>query len=126
MNFQEDLKNSIFNTELDRTELLTDIFKSFVAKLFEHVLSRKKNNQSRLSVGELVEVKRNLINEFRTAPLAEYQKSEEWYDNLFETTVKEIFESAQHPGIETVQRATQNFEINPKAYKMEGGLYLPN
>jgi hypothetical protein len=125
MNFQEDLKNSIFNTELDRTELLTDIFKSFVAKLFEHVLSRKKNNQSRLSVGELVEVKRNLINEFRTAPLAEHQKSVEWYDNLFETTVKEIFESAQHQGIETVQRASQNFEINAEAYKMEGGLYLP-
>lgn len=127
MNFQEDLKNSIFNADekLDKTELLTDIFKTFVAKLFEHVLSRKKNNQSRLTVGELTEVKRNLISEFRSTPLSEHQKTVEWYDELFEKTIKEIFESAQHQGIETVQRASQNFEINAEAYKMEGGLYLP-
>ena len=127
MNFQTDLKNSIFNADskLDKEELLTDIFKSFVAKMFEHVMTRKNSSLPRLSVDELVTIKRNLIHEFRSAELSEHQKSEQWYDDLFEVTVKEIVESASHQGIETVQLASQNLEINPEAYKREGGLFIP-
>lgn len=127
MNFQEDLKKSIINADpkIDKEELLVDIFKSFVAKMFEHVMVRKSKNLPRLSIDELVTVKRNLIHEFRSADLSEHQKSEQWYDDLFETTVKEIVESATHQGIETVELANQNLEINPEAYKREGGLFVP-
>ena len=127
MGFQEDLKNSIFNPDpnLDRKQLLEDVFKSFVARLFEHVMTRRTTNQSRLTFDELVHVKKNLINEFRTAQLAEYQQSEQWYDDLFETTVKEIFESTAHQGVSNVGVANQNLEINKEAYKFEKGLFLP-
>ncbi len=128
MDFQQDLKKAIVNADpkLDKEDLLVDIFKSFVAKMFEHVMSRKSKNLPRLSVDELITIKRNLINEFRSAELGEYQKSEQWYDDLFELTVKEIVESASHQGIETVSLENQNLEINQKAYKMEKGIYRPN
>jgi len=119
MGFQEDLRNSIINADpkLDREQLLSDIFKSFVAKLFEHVLQK----DNRLPFDAMVEVKRNLINEFKTASLDEYQQSMQWYDDLFEKTVKEILESAAlaHQGVDLVTRAPQNFEVNPS------GLYIP-
>jgi len=127
MNFQEDLKNSIFNADptLDRTQLLEDIFKSFTAKMFEYIVSKAGND--RLPFDSIVTVKKNLINEFRTTSLAEYQKSEEWYDELFEKTVKEILEYAAlaHQGVDRVNLANQNLEINPDAYKFEKGIYLP-
>ena len=126
-NFQKELKKSIFGCDpnkFNRNELLEDVFKAYVAKLFEWNLSRKKQN--RLEVDALVEIKRNLISEFRKAELGEYQKSTEWYENLFESTVQEIFNDAAkvHQGIDNVS-IEQTLRIDPRAYINEGGLFVP-
>ena len=123
-NFQRDLKNSIFSADdkIDRNELLVDIFKSYVAKLFEITL--KKN---RIPFDALVEVKKNLISEFMSAELSEYQKSVEWYEKLFDETVKEICDMAaeRHQGMDQVVHSQQELSIDPNMYINEGGLYLP-
>jgi len=123
-NFQKELKDAIFNADikLDRKELLTDIFKSYVAKLFERVLVR-----GRVPFDAMVQIKNNLINEFRSADLSEYQKSVEQYDELFDATVKEILNQAalRHKGVDTIHRGAQNLEINPEIYINEGGMIKP-
>jgi hypothetical protein len=124
-NFQLELKNSIFNADpkIDRKELLVDIFKSYVAKLFEKVLTKEK-----LPFEALVQIKNNLINEFRQAELSEYQKTTEQYDQLFDNTVKEILNlaAARHKGIDTAVRGPQELIINPEIYIHEkGGLIKP-
>jgi hypothetical protein len=124
-NFQTELKNSIFNADpkIDRKELLVDIFKSYVAKLFERVLTKEK-----LPFDALVQVKNNLINEFRQSELSEYQKTVEQYDALFDETVKEILSLAasRHKGMDAVARGMQNLEINPEIYINEAsGLKIP-
>ena len=120
-NFQKDLENAIFNADIkiDRKELLTDIFKSYVAKLFERVL-----NSGRVPFDSLVIIKNNLINEFRSANLSEYQKSDEQYNELFDIAVKEILNLAamRHKGIDNVQNGMQTLQINPEIYLNEGGL----
>jgi len=122
--FQAELKKAIFNADvkINRKELLEDIFKSYVAKLFEITLKKKG-----MPYDALVEVKNNLIREFRATDLSEYQQSVEQYEQLFDKTVKEIldFAAERHQGMDVVQRAPQNFEINGDAYVNEGGLYLP-
>jgi hypothetical protein len=122
--FQKDLKNSIFNADpkLDRNELLTDIFKSYVAKMFEITLKK-----GRIPFDALVQIKANLISEFRKSDLSEYQKSVEWYENLFDATIKEILSLAasRHKGSDKVANANQNLEINPEVYINEGGLMKP-
>ena len=123
-NFQTDLKNSIFNADpkIDRKELLVDIFKSYVAKLFEKVLIGKK-----LPFDAMVAVKNNLINEFRQTELSEYQKTVEQYDELFDETVKEILNIAamRHKGIDTVGKQNQELVINPEIYIQEHGMTVP-
>jgi hypothetical protein len=124
-NFQTELKNSIFNADpkLNRKDLLDDIFKSYVAKLFEKVLAKEK-----LPFDALVQVKNNLINEFRSAELSEYQKSVEQYDELFDNTVKEILSLAasRHQGNDKVTRGSQELVINPEVYIREhNGLTVP-
>lgn len=124
--FQKELKKAIFNADpkLDRHELLTDIFKIWVARLFEYISSRKKKNHIEFSV--MVEVKRNLINEFRKTELGEYQKSVEQYSDLFEETVKEILNDAAlaHAGKDKVE-VKQTLEINREAYIYDHGLLMP-
>ena len=123
-NFQLELKNSIFNADpkINRKELLIDIFKSYVAKLFEKVLVGKK-----LPFDALVVVKNNLINEFRQTELSEYQKTVEQYNQLFDETVKEILNIAalRHKGIDTVARQQQELVINPEIYIQEHGMTIP-
>lgn len=123
-NFQKELETAIFNADvkLDRKELLTDIFKAYVAKLLERVL---KNG--RVPFDAMVQIKNNLINEFRTANLSEYQKSVGQYDELFDTAVKEILNMAalRHKGTDIVQNGMQNLEINPEIYINEKGLTIP-
>lgn len=123
-NFQTELKNSIFNADpkLNRKDLLEDIFKSYVAKLFEKVLAKEK-----LPFDALVQVKNNLINEFRQAELSEYQKSIDQYDQLFDDTVKEILNLAasRHQGRDGVTRDHQELVINPEIYIKEKGLTVP-
>ena len=126
-NFQKDLKKRIFGCDpdkFDRVELLEDIFKSYVAKLFEFNLSRKR--QDRLEADALSEIKRNIISEFRKTELGEYQKSTKWYEDLFDATVREILEDAAraHQG-EDIINVNQTMEINPEAYVKEGGLFVP-
>ena len=125
--FQKELKDSIFNSDadkVDRDELLEDIFKSYVAKLFEFTLKRTGDN--RLEVDAMIETKRNLISEFRNTELAEYQKSVKWYEDMFDATVKEILNDAAkaHQGSDIVN-VNQTLEINPEAYVKEGGLFVP-
>ncbi len=126
--FPKDLENTILNADpkLNKHELLEDIFKIYVAKLFELIL-KKSNTGNRIPFDSIVEMKRNLINGFRQASLAEYQVSYDQYDELFESTVKEIFEEAakNHKGVDLMSRAPQNLEINPETYINEGGLYIP-
>ena len=127
-NFQKQLEKSILgvdSSKMDRKDILRSIFKTGVAKLFEWNLGKKGKNRLELNV--LVQIKRNLINEFRIAKLGEYQQSEKWYEELFEATVKEIFEEAarNHKGIDRVS-VNQTLEVNPKAYIKEGGLFVPD
>lgn len=126
-NFQKELKSRIFSCDadkFDRNELLEDIFKAYVAKLFEFNLGRK--SKDRLEVDVMVEVKRNLISEFRNTELGEYQKSTEWYENLFDETIQEIFNDAakSHKGVDIVN-SNQTLEISREAYIKEGGLFVP-
>jgi hypothetical protein len=123
-NFQAALVKSIINADakLDRRELLIDIFKAYVAKLFELKLSKGE----RLPYDALVQIKRNLINEFRQAELAEYQQSIEWYENLFDKTVEEILNdaAARHQGIDTMQEATQVLSVHAKGYAASKGMTI--
>ncbi len=126
-NFQKELKDKIFGSDpakIDRHELLEDIFKIYVAKLFEFNLGRK--GPDRLEVGVMVEVKRNLISEFRSTELSEYQKSVKWYEDLFDKSVQEILNDAAkaHKGVDSVS-VQQTLQVNPKAYVNEGGLFVP-
>ncbi len=126
-NFQKELKDRIFgcdSNKFNRRELVEDIFKSYVAKLFELTLSKK--GADRLEFDAMVEVKRNLISEFRKTELSEYQLSVKAYEDLFDTTVQEILNDAAkaHKGSDLVS-VDQTLEINPEAYVKEGGLFVP-
>jgi hypothetical protein len=126
--FQLELKNALLNADvkIDRKEMLVDIFKSYVAKLFEVVLSKQGGN--RIPFDALVEVKSRLISSFRGAELGEYQKSEAQYDELFETTVKEILNecAANHRGEDLIQLAPEQFEINKNEFhRQASGLFVP-
>jgi len=98
--FQKDLEKTISGTEMDKKDLLRQIFKMYVAKLFEFKL---KN--ARLEFNALVEIKKNLISSFRGAALAENQMSVEQYEELFDKTVEEIFNDAAlaHQGEDIMQ-----------------------
>lgn len=121
-NFQEELVKSVINADprLDRSELLTDIFKAYVAKLFELKISRG----NRIPFEVLVAIKRNLIHEFREANLAEYQKSVEWYEDLFDKTVQEILNEAalRHKGQDSVSMADQTLSIHKEQYAESHGM----
>ena len=58
-NFRKELKDTIFNADpkLDRHELLTDIFKFQVSKLFEYILKTK--GQHRIELEAMIQIKRN-------------------------------------------------------------------
>lgn len=124
---QKELKEKIFGCDsdkFDRHELLEDIFKMYVAKLFELNLGRKGAN--RIELGVMVEVKRRLIDTFVGAELGEYQKSIKWYEDTFDETVQEILNDAAkaHQGSNVVS-VDQTLEINKDAYVKEGGLFVP-
>lgn len=125
--FQKQLEKAILNVDsskMKRKEILEDFFKVGVAKLFEYNLGKKGKN--RLELGVLIQIKRNLINVFIGAKLGEYQQTQEWYDELFDATVKEILEEAarNHQGVNQMN-VNQTLEINKKAYINEGGLFVP-
>lgn len=132
-NFQKELEKSLFgaDTKLDRKELLEDIFKIYVAKLFE-ITIQKSTIKDRLPFEALVEVKRNLIDEFKKANLDTYQRSVIQYEELFEKTVQEIVNDAglAHGGVDKTT-VDQTLHINPKAYIKshtisDGGIIIPS
>ena len=124
-NFQSELEKSILNADikLNRSELLIDIFKAYIAKLMEKMLIH-----GRIPFEAVVQIKRNLINEFRSALLAEYQMSVEQYEKLFDETVKEILNYASnlHKGHDTAVQSDQELIINPEAYIQENGIFKPS
>ena len=127
--FRSELKSTISNADpkIDRHELLTDIFKSYVAKLFEMTMLRNQDKaKDRLEYSAMVEVKRNLISEFRLADLSEYQRSEEQYSELFEETVQEILNDAAlaHQGSDLLD--VSGDLVAGGSFQKSGGLYLPN
>jgi hypothetical protein len=132
-NFQTDLENSINNADpkLNKKELLEDIFKIYVAKMFE-IAIKKSKTPDRLPYDALVEIKRNLISEFRKASLEMIQMSVEKYEELFEKTVQEIVNDAglAHKG-EDSMIIQSKLDINRPAYQQThkttpSGLILPN
>ena len=127
-NFGKEVRKSLnMVAPNERRELLAMIFKSYVAKLLELLMSNSKNKNA-LEAAMLDEVKNNLISEFRNAPLEMDQISEKMYEDLFDTAIKEILNEAalNHEGVDKaeVDRYRQ-FSINPSAYIHEGGLIIP-
>ena len=120
-NFQKELKGSIFNADpnLDRKELLIDIFKSYVAKMFEFTMTRKENAANRIEFKAMVEIKRNLISEFRKTSLSEFQLSVKQYEDLFDATMQEItnFAGINHGGIDNTT-VEKTLNINKDAYNL--------
>jgi len=111
----------------ERKELLTMIFKSYVAKLLE-VLLQNSGTQGRLETGMIEEVKKRLVTEFKKAPLGVDQMSYEMYEDIFDTAIAEILNEAalNHQGEDHADfDLTRQLEINPEAYIREGGLYIP-
>jgi len=124
--FQDDLKATIFRADpskIDRKELLVDIFKTAVAKLFELQLE-KSRTKDRLEFEQLVLIKKSLISQFRGADLSEYQMSEKQYEELFNATVQEIMNDAAHAhsGEDFVEHAPQELLINANAYRNAHGM----
>lgn len=126
-----------FNTELlgsirkadkeDQLDVLKMIFKSYVAKLIE-IMMEQSGNANAIEAGILVEVKSNLIHEFRNAELEELQRSEEMYESMFDEALGEILNLAalSHQGEDSIKFANRVMDINPDAYVNEGGLYVPD
>ena len=99
---QKELKKSIIeaNPKLDKIDILTRTFKAFVAKMFEHTLTRKaKEGDDRLEFDAMAVVKKNLISEFRKAELGEYQRSVKWYEDLFDTSGNSLSEILAKTGL---------------------------
>ena len=123
--FQAELSKAINTADpnLNRKELIVDIFKFYTAKLLEFYMTKIGGA---LQSGSDEQLKRNLINEFRQAPLSENQQSIEWYEKLFDTTMQEILNDAAHAhqGIDQIT-SSQELSINPSAYIQEGGLFIP-
>jgi hypothetical protein len=132
-NFQQELESSITNADpkLNKKELLEDIFKIYVAKLFEIAIQKSKT-KDRLPLEALIEIKRNLISEFRQASLEMIQLSVEQYEVLFERTVQEIVNDAglAHRGEDSMVIKSE-LDINRPKYAQTNkitpaGIILPN
>jgi hypothetical protein len=125
-NFQKELKKSVLKADpkFDKVDILRQIFKAYVAKMFEHVLSKKRKD--RLEADAMMVTRKNLISEFRKAELGEIQRSVKWYEELFDTAMREILNEAahNHQGIDSAS-INQTLEINKDAYINEGGLFVP-
>jgi hypothetical protein len=122
MNFKENVEHTIINAPpaTDKKELLIDIFKSTIAQFFEWYLINK-NNGNKLPFDSVVESKNQLIREFRGMSIPDIQQSVEWYENLFDTTIKEIFNEASHAhaGVDSI------FSSGQGLHKKQNGLYVP-
>lgn len=132
-NFQKELENSILNADpnLDKKELLQDVFKSYVSKCLELLVSKSNT----IPYGAITEVQGNLIREFRAASLAEYQLSVEQYETLFKKAMEEIctLAAAAHPGVDTaIIDQNQILDVNAEGLaaqkgfvRNDSGLFVP-
>lgn len=124
--FQQELKETIVDRvdpKLSRKEVLEDIFKTYVAKMMEANVMANKN---RMEAGYMHMIKTYMINEFRGAELSEHQMSEEWYSNLFDSTIREILNSASAGREENSVTQTQEIIKNPNAMRQtKSGLWVP-
>jgi hypothetical protein len=111
----------------EREEVLTMIFKSYVAKLIGMLMERS-GNANGLEADIIVSVRSNLIHEFRKAKLDVNQRSVKMYEDLFDKTLEEILNYAAHAnaGEDSAQFANRVMDINPREYVNNGGLYLPS
>jgi hypothetical protein len=121
--FQEQLKRSVLECptdKLDRKEVLIDIFKTYAARMIEQNVMTNKN---RIEGGFIMMLRGYMISEFRSVELGEHQLSEAQYADLFDKTIKEIFDSASnaHEGDDKVERQPQNLEVNKNAYSESKG-----
>lgn len=129
--FQQQLRKTVIeriDPKLTPKEVLTDIFKTYVAKMLERNVLTNKN---RLSADFLAMTKGYLITEFRAAELGEHQMSEKQYSDMFDATMKEIFNTAAHAheGEDKSEFANQTLSVDKRGYqdmkKSAGGIYLP-
>ena len=128
MDFKENVEKMMLGAgpEVNRDDLLVDVFKHTIADFFIWYLENK-NNGNRLPTEAVIQTKSKLINEFRGMKL-DNQKSVEWYEDLFESTIKEIFNDAAlaHRGEDRFEYAHQNLQINKDLYQQTAsGIYLP-
>jgi hypothetical protein len=119
--FQEELKETLLNRtdpNLSRKEVLIDIFKTYTAKMLEQNVLTNKN---RIESSFINMVKAYLITEFRNTELGEFQMSEGQYEELFDKTLKEIFDSASnaHAGVDTIIEGQQELLVDKRAYHHE-------
>ena len=128
-NFGKELVKSVHTVSAEeREEMLKMIFKSYVAKLLEILMNNSKLKDG-LEANMLEEVKTNLINEFRNAPLGVSQRPVEFYEELFNTAMQEILNEASlnHEGVDSVKvDKYKQFSINPQEYINGGGLIIPD
>lgn len=123
MELKESLEKSMSGAgpDVNRDELLVDMFKSTIAQFFEWYLINK-NNGNKLPFDALVDTKSGIISLYQSLTI-DNQKSLEWYEELFETTIKEIFDhaSGRHSaGSNSISSARELF-----GNKTPSGLYVP-
>lgn len=82
------------------SEIISTLFKHSVSRMFEKAIVSKTDGTKSMRYDAILETKRGLIQSFLNANLGDYQKSTEWYEKLFDSTVQEIlsFASQRHKG----------------------------
>ena len=101
--FKKILKKQLSNYDGNKRELIDDIFKYGIAELWR-LMQKRQNLDKRLEYNTLAESKRIMIRAFLEADLGDYQKNESYYSELFDSTAKDILETAasNHKGNDTI------------------------
>jgi hypothetical protein len=139
--FQEELKETILNRtdpNMSKHDVLCDIFKTYTVKMLEQNVLANKN---RLESKFLTMIKAYLISEFRNTELGEDQMSEAHYEEMFDSTIKGLFNDVAHAhsGVDTIVDGQQELLVDRKTYDNEiapkygkggmvqtaGGLWVP-
>jgi hypothetical protein len=121
----DQVKNA--DPKINREVLLEEIFKNTVIDFFKFALMNQKKI-GRLPYDLLLMCKKEVINEFRSSELGEYQKSFEWYEKIFDRTLYDFLQFAgdNHPGEQKKMRSTEELEYAGTSFDKSGsGLYIP-
>lgn len=126
--FQTELVNAVVKNcdpKLSRDEVLEDTVKYYTAEMLaENVMK----NKSRISAGFIQALCGFIVSEFRGAELGEYQKSEQWYADVFNKCIQEILNDAGHAhGGENSAVVDRNRQINYNraGWRRQGGIIVP-